>query len=236
MRPDVLRQTRFRHHHVPIQQQVVVIEQAAFLLALDVPAIQLAQLGFPAGAPWILLLQGVFQGLLRVDAIRVDLQAGFLFGETLILRGEPLFLADRVDQVGAVAAIEHGELRIQLQMPRIVAQQPIADRMECSGPSQPLLDRLGSSTQDVVQRLFGYLLGTAAHFGGGAASERQHQDAAGVDAIQSKVRHPVRERVGLAGTRTGNDEQRPRLHALVLRQQLAVAHRLALWAIQLLEM
>jgi len=46
----------------------------------------------------------------------------------------------------------------------------------------------------------------------------------------------MRERIRLASTRAGDDEQRTGLDSLVVGQWLAEAHRFALWAVQLLEM
>ena len=55
------------------------------------------------------------------------------------------------------------------------------------------------------------------HFLRGAAREGQHQDARRIDAVQHQVRGAVRQRVGLAGARAGQDEQRTRIDALVRR-------------------
>ena len=60
----------------------------------------------------------------------------------------------------------------------------------------------------VIERLARDLVRAAAHLGGGAAREGQHQDARRVDAVDHQVRDPVRERIGLAGARAGDDQQR----------------------------
>ena len=54
---DVLRQLRLAHHHVPVEQQIVVVEQRVALLALDVAAKQPGQILFPVLAPGKLLLE-----------------------------------------------------------------------------------------------------------------------------------------------------------------------------------
>ena len=46
------------------------------------------------------------------------------------------------------------------------------------------------------------------HLGGGAAGEREQQDAPRVGAAGDQVRHAVHQRRGLAGARAGDDEQR----------------------------
>jgi hypothetical protein len=45
------------------------------------------------------------------------------------------------------------------------------------------------------------------HLGGGPAREGHQQDFAGIGAIDDQVSHPVRQGVGLAGPRAGNDEE-----------------------------
>ncbi len=81
VRAHVLGQARLRHHDVPVQQQVVVIENRRALLLLDVGPIQARQIRFPLRAPGILLLQRFLQRPLGIDAIGIDLQAGFLARE-----------------------------------------------------------------------------------------------------------------------------------------------------------
>ena len=56
-----------------------------------------------------------------------------------------------------------------------------------------------------------------------AARERQQQDAARIGAVHDQMRHPMRERVGLARARAGNDQQ---------RRVTVVLHRRALFRIQ----
>jgi hypothetical protein len=54
------------------------------------------------------------------------------------------------------------------------------------------------------------------HLGGGPAREGHQQDFAGIGAFDDQVSHPVRQGVGLAGPRAGNDEEWHARHRMVL--------------------
>ena len=49
---------------------------------------------------------------------------------------QPEVVAHHVHQVGGVAAVEHAERRVQAEPLRVLADQPVADRMERAGPRQ----------------------------------------------------------------------------------------------------
>ena len=70
------------------------------------------------------------------------------------------------------------------------------------------------------------------HLGGGTARERQQHDAAGIDAVDDEVRHPMRQRVGLAGAGAGDDQQRAGLG----EGRAAVLHGAPLLRVELGEM
>jgi len=63
----------------------------------------------------------------------------------------------------------------------------------------------------------------------------EHEIARGIDAVDHQVRDAVRERIGLAGAGTGNDQQRPGAIAL-LGQRFAMSDGLALRSIEPFEM
>ncbi len=165
----------------------------------------------------------------------IDREAGVLAREPLLLRGQAELLADAVEQVRGVAAIDDRELRIELQMRRVVAQQAIADRVERAGPLQALRDDLALAAEHVAQGLAHDVHGTAAHLERCAAREGQQQDALRIDAVEREVRHAMRERRRLAGSRAGDDEQRAGAHTL-LGQRLAERSRATLSGIQAFEM
>jgi len=69
---DLAGQVRVGRHHVPVEQQVVVVEHLLLELGLDVGAAQRGELFFPLQAPRIRRLQRVPQRTLRVHAMRVE--------------------------------------------------------------------------------------------------------------------------------------------------------------------
>src|ERR1700720_1664151 len=83
----------------------------------------------------------------------------------------------------------NGESRIEADLSRIVAQEPRADPMEGPGPK-----RIGHDTGAVADHPARDPLATPRHLGGG----------------------PVRQGVGLAGPRAGNDEERRARRRIVL--------------------
>ena len=85
---------------MPIEQQIVVVEQRVVLLALDVAAKQAPELLFPVLAPGELLLERVAQALLGIDAPGVDGKTGVFAREALLLGGEPELSADLIEQIG----------------------------------------------------------------------------------------------------------------------------------------
>ena len=225
-RRDVGGQRRQRHQLLPVEQQVVVIEHALALLGLDIAREQGFELGLPVAAPGEGLAQDHIQALLRVDRIGVDRKAGGLPGEPAILLAQALLVAHEVDQVGGIAAIEHGEAGIEADLLGIEPEQAGADRVERARPQ-------GSAVGDrgAVADLLADLLGAAGHRLGGAAREGQQQHAARIGAVQDQVCHPVRERVGLARAGAGDDQKgRARLQPALGRH--AESHGGALCRIQ----
>ncbi len=126
----------FLHEDVPVQQQVVVVEQLLRVLDLDVAAEQLRQLVAPVAAPGKYLFERLCQRMAAVDAVGVDRQARVLAREPLLFLGETELLAQEVQQVRGIAAVEHRERRLQPDHLRVLAQQPVADRVIGAGPEQ----------------------------------------------------------------------------------------------------
>ncbi len=238
MRAHVLREARVAHHRVPVEQQVVVVEDVAKLLALDVPAIELGEVRLPLHAPRILQLEGFLERPLGIHAVGVDLHAGFLPRETLLLGRKAQLRTNRIHDVRGVAAIYHGELRIELQVLRVMSQKPVADGVERAGPGQPLRDGVTHAAERFVERHLDDFMGTTAHLGCGTAREREHQDARRVYAMNGEVGHAVREGIGLARAGTRNDEQGAGADAplIALGNRIAVARGLFLRRVQLFKM
>ena len=94
---------------------------------------------------------------------------------------------------------------IEPDRPGMVAQQPRADRMEGPGPGQPLRQHRRLRPH----HLRGDPLGPPGHLRRGAAREGHQQDPPRVGAAEHQLRQPVHQRVGLAGARPGDHQQRP---------------------------
>ena len=203
---DVLRQAWLGHHRVPVQQQVIIVEQARVLLLLHVSPIQPRELLLPLRAPRVVLLQRLVERCVGVDAVGVDLQAGLLAREALLLGCQPQLLAQTVHEVRGIGAIDDAEVRIELQVRRVVPQQTVADGMKGTRPAEALGDAVADSAQGFVERLARDFLRAAAHFSGRAARESQHQDTGRIHAVDHEVRHAMCQSVGLAGARAGDDQ------------------------------
>ena len=127
VRADVLREVRLGHHPVPVEQQVVVVEERGVLLLLHVTAVQPGELIVPLRAPRKVLLEGFLERRAGVHAVRVDRKAGVLARKTLLGGRKSELLAQRVHEVRGIRAVDHAEVRIKLQVRGVVAQQAVAD-------------------------------------------------------------------------------------------------------------
>jgi hypothetical protein len=107
-------------------------------------------------------------------------------------------VAHEVDEVGRVAAVEHAEALREPQAPAMPADEAIGDRVEGARPGQAHL--LLHLAEDALR--------AARHFERRASREGEEQDPLGRRALQDEMRHPVRERIRLAGARAREDEQR----------------------------
>ncbi len=213
---EALRERRILHHRVPVEQQVVEIQHVVLLLARDVLAVKAGQILLPLAHPRKLLIERLLERKPRVDAVAVDREARILARKTLVLVREPELVPDHIHEVGRIRAVEHGEVGIQPEMLGEQPQDAIADRVKRAGPQQAALHA-------AIARLAAFLehgghdgLRAADHFLRGAAREGQHQDARRVDAVQHQMSGAMRQRIGLAGSRAGQDEQRTRADAFVL--------------------
>ena len=82
----------------------------------------------------------------------IDREARVLARKALLFLREPELLAQEVQQVRGVAAVEHRERRLEPDDLRVLAQQPVADRVIRAGPEPPR--RVGvSAPERVAQRL-----------------------------------------------------------------------------------
>lgn len=104
--------------------------------------------------------------------------------------------AHDAEQLHRIALVEHGEALVQSDGTTLDAQQPVGDGVE-----RPAPDPFGGG-------LFGELAGSGQHLLGGAPGECQQQDPLRRHAPLDQMSDPRRERPGLAGAGTGDDQQR----------------------------
>ena len=126
-----------------------------------------------------------------------------LAGKAPLGRRKAELVAHQVHQVGRVAPVVDGEARLQPDARRVFAQQPRRDRVEGPGPDQPVREHRGLWPQDVG----GDHAHALDHLCRRAARECHQQDAPGISPGDDQVRQPVDQRVRLAGSRPGDDQQ-----------------------------
>ena len=204
---DIGRERGLGHHLRPIEQQIVVIEHVLVLLGLHIGGEQRAQLGLPFGAPGKARAQHGLERLLEIDRAGIDRQAGAFQGEALLGTGIAQLVADQIHQIGAVLAIVDREGAIEPDALGIFAQQPGADRVEGAGEADGIRHGAGALAHDIARNARDPPL----HLGRGPARERQQHHAARIGAVDDEMRDPVRQRVGLARPRPGDDQERSRL-------------------------
>jgi len=203
-RADIGGDGGFAHHHGPVEQQVVVVEDVLGLLGFDVGGKQLAELGLPHRGPGKMVLEGFGKLGLRVDGARIDGEAGPLGGEAGPGVVEAEVVADDVEEIGRVLAVVNGELLVEPKSRRIFAQQARADAVERTGPVEGLRDGAARGAHDLRRDA----LDAPGHLAGGAAREGHQQDAARIGAVDDEVGDAMGEGVGLARARAGDDQQR----------------------------
>ena len=203
-RADLRREYRFGHHLRPVQQQVVVVEHVLFLLGLHIGEEQLLEFVLPFGAPREAALQHFFQRQQGVDRGRVDRETGVLQRKALRLAGCAQLMPHQVHEVGRVAAVVDGEAGVEAYPAGVFAQQARADAVEGSGPVE-----LGTGKPRAVSRKLAHdALGTPRHLIRRAAREGQQQDSSRIGALRDDMGDAVCKGIGLAGTGTGNHQQR----------------------------
>ena len=113
-------------------------------------------------------------------------------------------MTHQIHEVGGVLAVMDRERGVEANFERILAQKPRADCMERAGPGKGVCHHTGLGSQHLGRDA----LDTALHLRRGAAREGQQHHAARIDARDDKMRHAMRQRVGLAGAGACNDQQR----------------------------
>ena len=113
---------------------------------------------------------------------------------------------DEVHQVGGVFAVMDREGRVEPDLVGILAQQPRADAVERARPGQ----RVGHDAGALAQHLRA-IRSTRRLISAAARREKViSRMRRGVGAVDDQMRDAMRQRVGLAGARAGDDQERPR--------------------------
>ncbi len=127
--------------------------------------------------------------------------------------GESKLVPCEIHQIRRIFAVVDRERRMEANLLGIVAQQSCADPVKGAGPGQ----RVGHDTGVVAHHLACNPLDAAGHLARRPARECHHQDAARIGAVDDQMGHPMRQRVGFAGTRAGNDQQGRPWRAIVFQ-------------------
>ena len=96
------------------------------------------------------------------------------------------------------------EGRVESDLRRVFAQQARADGMKGAGPGERVAPAAGVAALEICRDP----LDAARHLGCRAARKGQQHNAPRIGAVGDEVGDPVRQRVGLARTRAGDDQQR----------------------------
>ena len=99
----------------------------------------------------------------------------------------------------------NGEGRVKAHRAGIHAQEPSAHGVKCARP----IDRTSPARACFADHVGDDALRAALHVRGRPPRERQKQNAARVGTVHDQVGDPMRQRVGLARSGTGNNEKRP---------------------------
>ena len=196
------------------------------LLGQGVGTKQRFQLARPVAAPGKRLRQQPLDLDPGVDRVRVDRKTGRLLGKAAVLLGETQLVPYQVHQIGGVAAIEHREIGIEADRLGVQAQEAVADGMEGAGPC----DCAGQIRMAPGADPFD----PAGHLLGRAARECEQQNAPRVGPAKDQMSDAMRERVGLARARAGDDQERSSRRRAVVGRHIE-SDRGALRLVQALE-
>ena len=199
---DFGRDIRLLHHLREIEQEIVVIEHVLALLGLDIGGEQIAQSLLMAGAPGKMLAERLGEARPAVDGARIDGEAGALGREALLGARQAELMPLEIHQIGRILAVVDGELRIEAEAKRVVAQQPRADRMKGAGEG-------GRRRGGRLRREFARQqpLHAPVQLAGGAPRKGRQHDPLGIGAGQDQMGDAMGEHIGLAGAGAGDHQQ-----------------------------
>ena len=138
-------------------------------------------------------------------------------------------MAGKVQEIGGIFPVMNRETGIEADLLRIVAQDSRADPMERAGPCQCV----GHDARVGAHRQGADALDAARHLGSRPTGESHQQDAARIGAVDDQMGDAMGERVSLARSRPGDDQERARRRAVLLPD--AMLDGLSLFGIEFFE-
>ncbi len=192
----MLEQARHRlHEGVPVQEEIVVVEDVLGTLAFHVSPEDGADRFDLLLAPGEVPSKDNRELLSGIHCPRVDCPQGVLAGEAPLPGAQAHVVSDQVEEIGRVGLVQHREVGGDPDGPTVQAKQPITERVEGAAPhlaADPSSD---------------HPLGPGEHLSSGPARERQQQDPLGTNAPVDELGHAAREGEGLDAPRTGHHEE-----------------------------
>ena len=120
---------------MPVEEQIVVIEHAHRLLAVNVCAKELLEIVFPRFTPRKVVGQDLGQFLSGVEASAINIHAGSFLEEPFVGLAEVQFRSDDVHQILGIGPIVDGKLGRQSDRLAEASQEPRGDGMEGAAPN-----------------------------------------------------------------------------------------------------
>ena len=180
----------------PQQQQVIEVDQGVAALVRDITAEQLGELAGVLGTPGEAAAHDIGDRHLGVHAPGIDVGADRGAWRAALRAHQPVIHPAGIQQIGHVRRIDDGELGRQGERLRVLANDPVGNRVE--GPAgDPPAGRPGAGS------------GARQHVISGAAGKGQQQDPAGLHTLLAQPGRAGDQRARLAGTGPGKDQQRP---------------------------
>jgi hypothetical protein len=197
---DGLGHARIAEQVIPVEQEIVVVQNLPAELGLNITGKKSAQGVLPFETPGKGPLQAGAQRRLGVHHARIDGQGRAFAREASLLLAQTGLGAHGIDQVGRVLTVEQGETRIQSHHLGVLAQQAVGHGVEGSGPGQ-------GSFKIALPR--GQPRRPSGHLECSSAGEGEQEDAPRIYPTFQKRRYPMRQGLGLARPCACDDQQRP---------------------------
>ena len=193
---------------MPVEQEIVVVEDRGGLLAVDVGVEKPPQLLGPLVAPRELRGQDLGQRLPRVDAAAVDVEARPLFGEAAVGLGQPKLRAQHVEEILGIGPVVDREAAVQADRLAVAPQEPGGNGVERPTPDPGAGRAEGGGGGPGIVQLAQHTIHPAEHLRGGPPREGHQQDPSGLNPLGDEPGDAVDQGRGLAGSGPGHDQER----------------------------